>query len=350
MRSLIHHWILAVAVLALCGYPATSRAADPETEARERYGRALQLYEDGAYDAALVELKRAAELRPSYKLFYNIGQVELALNDYAAALQAYRRYLSDGGEHIQPARREAVQKEIDKLIQRVASVTIKTDVDGAEVYVDDSLAGTTPLAAPILVNSGVRRVTVRHPDYLPQSRQLALAGGAQEKVSIFLVTSVPAGAASGPAPSAARETPSARAQAAVTAPAASSPRPDAGEKDQAGPNRTWQWIGWGLTGALAVGAGVTGAVALSKNSELSDARDRPGVGSDELNSKASEVRTMAIVTDTLIAAAVVAGGVSLWLTLRSSDTPEKSAGHVPPSRSPVAIGLGIDGVRVRGSF
>jgi hypothetical protein len=146
------------------------------------------------------------------------------------------------------------------------------------------------------------------------------------------------------------ETSSAPARAAVAAPAVSTPPSEAKDKEQAGPSHTWQWIGWGLTGALAVSASVTGGIALSKNSELADARDRPGVSSDELNSKASDVRTMAIVTDTLIAAAVVAGGFSLWLTLRSSDASEKSAGFGPSSRPPVAIGLGVDGIRLRGSF
>ncbi len=75
-------WIAISRSRAACARP---QAADPEVEARERYERALKLYEERAFDAALVELKLAAELRPSYKLLYNIAQVRLAMNDFAAA-------------------------------------------------------------------------------------------------------------------------------------------------------------------------------------------------------------------------------------------------------------------------
>ena len=43
----------AVAAAPL-SYAAPGHAADPETEARERFDRAVKLYEEGNYDAALV--------------------------------------------------------------------------------------------------------------------------------------------------------------------------------------------------------------------------------------------------------------------------------------------------------
>src|SRR4051812_184720 len=119
------------------GCAGRARAADAEREARERYDNAVKLYEEGAYDAALVELNRAAELRPSYKLYYNIGQVRYAMHDYAAASDAYRRYLEQGGDKIPSSRREQVQKELNDLAQRVAKLTIDVDVPGAEILIDE---------------------------------------------------------------------------------------------------------------------------------------------------------------------------------------------------------------------
>jgi hypothetical protein len=344
--------------LLTCLQVSVAGAEDADREARERYESAVKLYEDGAYDAALVELNRAAELRPSYKLYYNIGQVRFAMHDYAAASDAYRQYLEKGGDKVPPARREQLKKELDVLAQRVAKLNIETDVAGAEVFVDDVSVGITPLPSAVVVNSGIRRVTVRHPDYLPQVRRLNIAGGVQEKVSFALVN----GGATGVAPAPVAATPAtapgpaapahasapARAARPLTAPVKSAPvsAPSNSGPEHAGEQHV-PWVGWAATGALVAGATVTGVLALSANSSLSRDRGQLSISSSEVDSKASKVRTLAIVTDSLVAAAVLAGGVSLWLTLSpgsSHEEPEK-AGHTP-----LALGVGPSGIRLKGAF
>jgi len=337
------------------GCAGRARAADAEREARERYDNAVKLYEEGAYDAALVELNRAAELRPSYKLYYNIGQVRYAMHDYAAASDAYRRYLEQGGDKIPSSRREQVQKELNDLAQRVAKLTIDVDVPGAEILIDDVPAGTSPLPAPLVVNSGIRLVTVRHPDYLPQTRRVTLAGNVQDRVTFTLVGH---GAAAGPDTAAG----AAAAGKSSTAPTPSSGPPPFAVEGSLGSDAaahadqtrhhassTAMWIGWATTGALAVGATVTGVVTLSKNSKLADDRGRLEVSDAEIKDQASHVRTLAIVTDVLTAGAVVAGGVSLWLTIdHFSGKKAGAAGSL--GRSTFRVGVAPRGVRLETSF
>src|SRR5262245_61950348 len=61
--------------------PAPSSAAPaqptPEilAEAKQRFDRGYELYEEGEYPLALIEFNRAYELVPNYKVLYNIGQV-----------------------------------------------------------------------------------------------------------------------------------------------------------------------------------------------------------------------------------------------------------------------------------
>ena len=74
-------------------------------------------------DAALVELRRAYELAPSYKLLFNIGQVHLQKSDYASALDSFERYLAQGGDKIARKRRREIEALVEKLRQRVAEVT-----------------------------------------------------------------------------------------------------------------------------------------------------------------------------------------------------------------------------------
>lgn len=334
VRALLLRCVLA-AIPLVCG--ANARAADPEVEARERFDRAVRLYEEGNYDAALVELQQAAALRPSYKLFYNLGQVRVALHDHAAALEAYRQYLTQGGDKVPAERRAEVSRAMKSLEQRVARLTIEADVAGAEVFVDDVAVGKTPLAAPVLVNSGSRRVQVRHPGHLPQSRVVSLAGGVEERV-VFALGARPGRAALPEAPS--ENTP-------ASSPLLSTPADERQDRSNAG-----LWIGWSATGALAVGAAVTGVMALSKNSELKESREQSLSTKAELDSEAKTVRTLAVVSDVLAASALVAGGVTLWLTLAAND-PEGSRRTATRSRTTtrrLSVGVGATGAVLRGSF
>ncbi len=334
-RDLLLCCAIAAAPLS---YAAPGHAADSEAEARERFDRAVKLYEEGNYDAALVEFQRAAALRPSYKLFYNMGQVRVALNDPAAALGAYRQYLEQGGDKIPAARRTQVQEEMKRLEQRVARLTVETDVAGAEVSIDDVSVGSTPLDAPVLVNSGSRRVQVRHPDYLPQRRVLSLAGGVEERAVFRLA----AGTAT-PRP-AASHTPNA------DGPAQTSPAPPRKARKES--NNSGIWIGWAATGALAAGAAVTGVMALSKDSDLEEQLQEPVERKQDLDSDAKTVRTLAILSDGLAVAALAVGGVTLWLTLSSDDDEADWSVRTAakPRRPSVGISMGPTGASVRGSF
>lgn len=349
MAKLFLSGMLACSVLF--GGAANAWAADPEREARERYDNAVRLYEEGAYEPALVELNRAAELKPSYKLYFNIAQVRFAMNDYAAAMDAYRQYLEKGGDKIPAARREQVQKELNKLAQRVAKLTVEVDVPGAEILVDDALVGKSPLAAPLVVNSGIRRIAVRHPDYLPQSRRVTVAGNVEDRIAFSLLSPTTSSAPpSGkvppsPAPStAAAPAPASPARAAEPSAAA---RPPSSEKSS---GSTAIWVGWAVTGVLGASAAVTGIVTLSKNSSLQSDRDDATVSDEQFDDRSSQVRTLATVTDVLIASTLVAGGVSLWLTLGRDSRESAARARTLPPRPRWALGVQPRGVVLRSSF
>jgi hypothetical protein len=77
------------------------------------------------------------------------------------------------------------------------------------------------------------------------------------------------------------------------------------------------WVGWAVTGALAVGAGVTGGLAMAKAGEHSDLRGKTGTTNAELEANRNDAKTMALVTDILLPCAVVAGAVTLYFSVRS---------------------------------
>src|SRR5262245_45434901 len=81
--------LLVAAVVAVAGplRAETERGgAEPPSpavdEARARYARATQLWDEGHHEGALVEFRRAYELTHEYRVLYNIAQVCYRLRDY----------------------------------------------------------------------------------------------------------------------------------------------------------------------------------------------------------------------------------------------------------------------------
>jgi hypothetical protein len=103
------------------------------------------------------------------------------------------------------------------------------------------------------------------------------------------------------------------------------------------------WIGWATTGTLAVGALATGIEALSANTSLSHAKSDGPASADTLNGLSSRARGFAIASDVMTGATVVAGGVTLYFTLR------KAPKHAP-ARAGMGVELGVGKVSVAGSF
>ena len=279
-----------IAVLAAATTWSAVAHAAPEDEARARVQRGLELYDEGDYRLALVELERAYEIAPSYKLLYNIGQIHIQLGEYARAQRALRRYLEDGGAEIAPERRAEVEKDLEMVATRIATVTIEVNVPDAEVFVNDQVAGRAPLAK-LPVEPGTLRIVVTRAGYESQTRAVRLAGGDETVVRIDLV-------------------PVKREVIVKTE----------------GGLPTTAVVGWIVTGVLAAAAVGTGIATNAAYSKFEDQRAAPIGGSAQqaaidLYDQGDRADALAFTTDVLIGSAIVAGGISLYFTIRGKPKP-----------------------------
>jgi hypothetical protein len=317
--------------------PAAAEQSPRVKEATARFERGLALYDDGDFDAALVEFDRAYELQPTYKILYNIGKIERVKNDYSAALGHFQHYLEQGGSEIPPERRAEVEKEIGVLKDRVAQITITANVDGAVVYIDDvpvcgarmldpSCSGVTPLRGPVLVNPGKRKFTAIKRGYQSAYTQLTLAGGDQGSVKLDLFDLTPRTV-------------------------------DTGPRDRA-------IVSWAVTGALAVGAGVMGGLTLAKKNDYDHDRGLPPCANQTINSNAcltdtagtlksdkNTTKAFAAVTDVLTGAAVIGGVFSVYFTAKAFDKGPAEQQHASRSTfDSLRLSPGLGGAVVDGTF
>jgi tetratricopeptide (TPR) repeat protein len=298
--------LAALAGGAAEGAPAPSLEDPSVVEARGHFQRGVQLFHEASYDASLAEFRKAYQVAPSYRLLYNIAQVDQELHDYVGAFKSFRQYLGDGAEEIGPARRREVEAEIQKLQGRIAYLEIKADVEGADILVDDAPVGISPLEGPVLVNTGVRRVVASKAGRVSPVRNVTVAGGDLIKVAL--------------------QVPGAGLAAAEAAERAGAP-----ERERA---RLWLGVmataGLGLaTGAMAVATSRTQTSFESELAAFPSSKER-------IDHARSRMSTYAAITDGLLVAALAAGGVTAYLALTG--------------RHRLGIGLGPGGITVAGRY
>jgi tetratricopeptide (TPR) repeat protein len=296
----------------------------PVREAAKHFQRGVTLYGEADYRAALVEFKRAYGLAPNVAVLYNIGETEYQLQDYAAALTTFRRFLGDSSAT--DTHRAEVESNVEVLRARVGHLSITTDPPGADVTVDDQPVGKTPLEDAVLVSVGHRKVVAAIAGRSPVSRYVDVA--AEDSVSVTLTLASLAESPVATAESPQRSLPS-------DVPPVSS-----------GGGSALRVVGWIATAAFAGGAATFAVLANKEAADLSHARNMFPASAADLSHDANLTTTYSILADSLTAAAIVVGGVTLFSTLSASSSNSSTRGSAGPPR----VVLGPASARLQMTF
>jgi hypothetical protein len=331
LRSVLQ-WLLVVPALAAAAtllpagaaaQPVPPPVKDAKVDAETRFRRGVELYQDGDFAPALIEWRRAYDLEPNFRVLYNIAQVQYQLGDYASALRTFERYLAEGGVEIQADRRTAVEGEIAKLRLRVGRLDLSTTTAGVEIAIDDIPVGRTPLDGPVAVSAGRRRVVASRGGQTV-TRIIEVGGGDLVPLRLDL-----------PDPSAGDLRPA--------TPLAPTRGADGGELAQTGTGptagaRPGLWFPWATTGVLAAGATVTGILTIVASEDLETQRETFGSTRAERESTDEKRRGLALSTDLLAGAAVIMGGISVYMTFFQQDaSPQGRARAVQVAASPTSV-------------
>jgi hypothetical protein len=280
--------------------------------ARQHFEAGVNLLQDpdGArYEEAHREFKAAYAESPSWKILGNLGITAMKLERDGEAIEAFEKYLAEGGNELERAERQQFTRDLATLRTSVAWVTLRSVPAGAALSDE-----RRPVSGPPVVNryaelgaerklglrSGHHRIVASlagHEDSVWEFD--AQSGKTYEHAFELSPIAKPAEAVAPPEP----------AEQPLSAPVAV--EPTASE-----PSNTPLYVGLGVTGALAIGAAVTGIMASGKHGDYEDEND----GSDP--ARAQDLKdsgeTLNLVTDVLLGGAVVAGAVTAVLYFTGS--------------------------------
>ncbi|MDP9001270.1 MAG: PEGA domain-containing protein [Myxococcota bacterium] len=308
--------VFIVATLFSTSASAQDKDANANTrEAAKHFQRAVSLYGEADYRAAVVEFKRAYSLAPNTAVLYNIGETEYQLQDYAGALTTFHRYLLE--THPTDAHRTEVERNVEVLRTRVGRLRITTlPAAGAEIMVDDQSVGKTPLEDAVLVSIGHRKVVASMPGLAPVIRYVDVAAEDDVAVNLPAAGSTEVGAGAGVQ----GEQPALR----ISHPSRS--------------GSSLRIVGWVATGAFAAGALTFGLLADMAATDLKNARNAFPTTAATLSHDAQLTTTYSVIADSLTAGAILVGGITLLSMLLPPPSAPRASGHTHETR--VMLGLG----------
>lgn len=162
---------------------AQPRAAEPPLAqslsgtARAEYDAGKLLYADGDYAGAALKFQRAYEESKDPRLLWNQAAAEKNLRRYVKVYDLVERYVLESGDRLTDDDRVEAQTLLDTVKAFIAEVSFEVVPDGARVYVDDALVGTTPLEKPVRIEMGEHRVRIEKEGFVPFSETRTFDGG-----------------------------------------------------------------------------------------------------------------------------------------------------------------------------
>jgi hypothetical protein len=309
---------VTLASSALLTVPASAQ------DASDLVKEGVQLRREGHGVEALAVFERALAMEPTPRNRAQVALAEQALGFWVEAERDLSAALAAGEGTWFAQHQDALNKALDAIRRRLATLVVDVNVDGAELWINGVRAGTAPMPNPIRIVAGSVVVEARADGYAPQTHRLEIDPGAETNDRLELT----------PLPVA----------EPVSRPAASEPAPILSTRspDPSNPNatarRTAAWISLGAAAALGAG-GAAALLVRNDNATAYDDDSRCFYGSLTRDQRCGSYRQAATIAETLAIAQFAAAGVGIAAATFLFLNEPKDRG--PHTGSACSVGVGV---------
>lgn len=182
--------LLSTVSFALLVAGASPAYADDAARAAELFETGNKLFDEQKWAEAEASYQAAWDLRKSFDLAGNLGDVEMTLGQYRDAAEHLSYALEEFPAGGKPEVRAALQKRLEEAKQQVGTVTIGTNIGGAKIYVDGRFVGQAPLAKPVFVDPGKRVIEAKLPGHDDVLRTVDVEKAQSQEVSLVLAPKI----------------------------------------------------------------------------------------------------------------------------------------------------------------
>ncbi len=167
------------------GPPAVDPTEQKKADARTHFERGLSLFDEEAWDAALVEFTRSREIFPTRAATKNAAICLRRLHRFDEALDMFDALLREF-PNLPPADKSLVEREVSELRSRVGTIDIRMTEPGASIVIDGRNRGSSPTAGPLRVSVGSHVVRVFKKGFSPFEQRVDVSGAQNVPLDVKL--------------------------------------------------------------------------------------------------------------------------------------------------------------------
>jgi hypothetical protein len=160
--------VMFAALSALSGEAASEPLLNGEEAAKladAYFLRGKALLKDGNIKEAYKQYKASWELKKSYDIAANLGNVEYVLGMPRDATEHLAFSVRNAAVSVGSDRLDKIKKLLDQAKTLVGVVVVQVNLEGADIFIDGELVGRSPLAYELYVDPGLRSIEARLPGH-----------------------------------------------------------------------------------------------------------------------------------------------------------------------------------------
>jgi hypothetical protein len=145
--------------------------------------RGTELCAGGDVDEGLPALRAAWSQHEDADLAVTLASCEIKASEWPSAAEHLAFALRNKDD---PAQRKALEATFVNVRARVGAVKVTVTIDGADVFVEDRLAGQSPLPAEVFVTPGEAHIFAKKPGYGEKQGTASVKAGGTTTLTIDL--------------------------------------------------------------------------------------------------------------------------------------------------------------------
>lgn len=308
-RCLRHTLLSSCLVAAFTISPASAEEISQTARGHFKEGVIALQAKTPDYQAAYDSFRAAYAESPSWKILGNLGIAAMKLGRDGEAIEAFEEYLREGRPTLAPADLEQFDADLDMLRRNVVWLEFRFPKGASQLSDERQRSVGDNQVNQWRLSSGKLRIGV------PAGHHTFVVKLADGKTAVWESELVAGKAAS---------------HNFVAASAGSQNDASVHPKDGgvSRPIPISVYAGLGATGFFALSAGVTGAMALSKDGEYAELND--GYRYSEAKNAREQTATLGIVSDIAWGATALTAGITAYLYFTRPEKTESVSIHLAP--------------------
>jgi tetratricopeptide (TPR) repeat protein len=184
---LAYFFLILLMPLVLCRPGFSQDDAEKKKKAKKHFARALEFFDMGKYEDALIDFEASYTYRSHWKLKYNMALCHYKLGHHLEAAVLTKQFLAEGKNKISAEEKKLAENVLDDLRTKMGVLTITGKVKGAVIKVDGKVQKGVKPGDEVFLLPGKHHVLVTSKSQVYVDEDIVLKAGLSKEIRVTLL-------------------------------------------------------------------------------------------------------------------------------------------------------------------